>query len=49
MSRKGATFKECHNHTKVILKGRTSFLPRHQKEEIKPRTYYSILKQLGLR
>jgi predicted RNA binding protein YcfA (HicA-like mRNA interferase family) len=49
LSRLGATFEERHGHTKVMLKGRTSFLPRHQKEEIKTRTYHAILKQLGLK
>ncbi|MBI4876127.1 MAG: type II toxin-antitoxin system HicA family toxin [Acidobacteria bacterium] len=49
LSRQGATFEERREHTKVMLKGRVSFLPRHQKEEIKPRTFYAILKQLGLK
>lgn len=42
----GAEFKEGGSHTKVLLNGKTSVIPRHR--EIKKGTVIQIYKQLGV-
>ena len=48
LAKAGCTFEEGQKHTKVLLGGRFSFMPRHPKKEIKPGTLRSILKALDL-
>jgi mRNA interferase HicA len=45
----GCTFEEGTRHTKVMLKGKVSLLPRHPAVEVRTGTYRAILKDLGLR
>jgi len=49
LAKEGCTFEEGKKHTKVMRRGRFSFMPRHPKKEIKPGTLRSILKALDLR
>ncbi len=42
-------FVEGRRHTKVILNGRVSLLPRHASTEMKSGTVQGILKALGLK
>lgn len=49
LKQQGCRFVEGKRHTKVILKGRVSVLPRHQATEMKTGTVQGILKALGLK
>jgi mRNA interferase HicA len=49
LKQQGATFVEGGNHTKVILNGKTSFLPRHPAKELKTGLVEGVKKQLGLK
>ncbi|WP_038484181.1 type II toxin-antitoxin system HicA family toxin [Collimonas arenae] len=49
LRQQGATFVEGANHTKVTLKGRTSFLPRHPSKELKTGLVEGVKKQLNLK
>lgn len=44
----GCQFEDATNHTKVIYRGRVSFIPRHPSVEIKKGTLHGILKKLGI-
>jgi mRNA interferase HicA len=49
LEKQGATFESAKgSHLKVLLKGKTSYLPMHSKD-LKKGTVEGIKKQLGLR
>jgi mRNA interferase HicA len=45
----GCTFVEGRRHTKVLLGGRVTQLPRHPSTELKSGTVQGVLKALGLK
>jgi len=45
----GCVFEDGKKHTKVILGGRLTFMPRHPKKEIKTGTLKAILRDLDLK
>jgi len=49
LAKRGCTFEDGTNHTKVRLGKRTSQIPRHPAVEIKTGTFRAILKQLCLK
>jgi predicted RNA binding protein YcfA (HicA-like mRNA interferase family) len=49
LRKQGCRFVEGRRHTKVILKGRVTVLPRHAAVEMKTGTVQEILKALGLK
>jgi mRNA interferase HicA len=49
LAQMGASFKEGTNHTKVMLNGKTSFLPRHPSAEMRKGLVEAIKKQLELK
>ncbi|MCL2020944.1 MAG: type II toxin-antitoxin system HicA family toxin [Betaproteobacteria bacterium] len=49
LARMGARFEEGANHTKVMLNGKISFLPRHPSTEMKKGLVEAIKKQLNLK
>lgn len=49
LARQGCTFEEGTRHTKVMLGGCLSQLPRHPATEIRTGALRAILKQLGLK
>jgi mRNA interferase HicA len=49
LAQQGCTFEEGANHWIVRLGDRKSTIPRHPAQEIKNRTYHSVLRQLGLK
>lgn len=44
----GCTFEERTKHTKVMLGGNVTYLPRHPATELNTKTMHTILKELGL-
>jgi mRNA interferase HicA len=46
---KGCTVTEGAKHWIVSYQGERTTIPRHPSKEIKTRTYFSILKDLGLK
>ena len=48
LAKLGCTFERGTNHTKVVLHGRVSQIPRHPSVEIKTGTLRGILNQLGI-
>lgn len=49
LAKQGVTFEEGSNHTKVLLNGKQTTLPRHPSHEIGEGLRQKILKQLGLK
>jgi mRNA interferase HicA len=49
LKRQGCRFVEGTNHTIVLLGGKRTQLPRHGRQELKPKTLESILRDLGLK
>ena len=49
LKQNGATFEDGTNHTKVKLNGKTSFLPRHPRKELKPGLIEDVKKHLNLK
>lgn len=49
LAAQGAIFKEGAGHTKVLLNGKQTTLPRHGSQEIGEGLRQRILKQLGLK
>jgi mRNA interferase HicA len=49
LRKQGCTFTDGKKHTIVHFGSEFTEIPRHPSAEIKPGTYYAILKKLGLR
>ena len=49
LKKQGCIFEEGTKHTKVILGARVTRMPRHPSQELKTKTFETILKELGLR
>jgi mRNA interferase HicA len=49
LKQQGATFEDGSNHLKVVLNGKTSFLPRHPSKELKTGLVQGVKKQLNLK
>jgi len=48
LRKQGCTFEERTKHTKVMLGGKVTYLPRHGTAELNTKTEHTILKELGL-
>jgi mRNA interferase HicA len=48
LKKRGCTFTEGAKHTKVVLAGRVTRMPRHPSQEVKAKTLHTILRDLGL-
>jgi mRNA interferase HicA len=48
LAKVGCSFEEGKKHTKVILGGKFTFIPRHPSKEIKSGTLRSILRKLNI-
>jgi mRNA interferase HicA len=49
LKQRGASFEDGANHLKVMLNGRTTFLPRHPSKELKTGLVEAVKKQLKLK
>ena len=49
LKKQGCRFVEGKRHTKVLLKGRATLIPRHPAVEMKRGTVEGLLKALGLK
>jgi len=49
LEERGCSFEEGAKHTKVIYRGRFTFLPRHGSRELKTGLVEGIKKRLGLK
>lgn len=49
LERLGCTVVDGTKHWIIYYQGRRTTIPRHPGKEIKTRTYYSILKELGIK
>jgi mRNA interferase HicA len=49
LKKQGCRFEEGTRHTKIVLAGKASLMPRHPSTEIKTGTLNAILKQLDLK
>jgi mRNA interferase HicA len=49
LAKQGCTFVEGTKHTKVMLGGKATIMPRHPSQEVKTKTLKTILKELGLK
>jgi len=49
LRKQGCTFTEGAKHTKVVLAGKVTRMPRHPSQELKAKTSRTILSELGLK
>ncbi|MCX6616454.1 MAG: type II toxin-antitoxin system HicA family toxin [Acidobacteria bacterium] len=49
LRKQGCTFTEGTKHTKVVLAGKVTRMPRHPSQELKVKTLHTILRNLGLK
>lgn len=49
LERLGCSVEDGTKHWIIYFQGRRTTVPRHPGKEIKTRTYYSILKELGIK
>jgi mRNA interferase HicA len=49
LEREGCRIEQGTKHWIVYFEGRRTTIPRHPHKEIKTGTYYSILKELGMK
>lgn len=49
LAERGCTFEEGTKHTKVMCRGRFTFLPRHPSRELKAGLVEGVKKRLGLK
>jgi len=49
LRKQGCTFTEGAKHTKVVLAGKVTRMPRHPSRELKAKTLHTILRDLDLK